>query len=72
MRETYELEKVKCGKPACKSCPHGPYWYAYRTTKGGRVVKRYIGKELPPEDRERILRTAHIRTMAVRRLEEEE
>jgi hypothetical protein len=72
--ETYELEKVRCGKPACKSCPHGPYWYAYRTTNKGKVVKRYIGKKLPPEIRQKILTSKHWRgrVMAIRRVEEED
>lgn len=37
--------EVKCGKPACVSCPHGPYWYAY-WTEGGRRRSRYIGRLL--------------------------
>lgn len=44
---SYRLERVRCGKPACKSCPHGPYWYAYYRD-GGRLRSRYIGRELRP------------------------
>jgi hypothetical protein len=36
-------EWVKCGKPRCKTCPHGPYWYGYYR-EGGKVKKRYFGK----------------------------
>ena len=43
---TYRLESVRCGKEGCKSCPHGPYWYAYYR-EGGRLRSRYIGRELP-------------------------
>jgi hypothetical protein len=43
---TYRLEKVRCGKPGCASCPHGPYWYAY-FREGNRLRSRYIGPELP-------------------------
>lgn len=43
---TYRLERVRCGKPGCKSCPHGPYWYAY-FREGDRLRSRYVGKELP-------------------------
>lgn len=43
---TYRLETVRCGKPNCKSCPHGPYWYAYYRD-GGKLRSRYIGRELP-------------------------
>lgn len=43
---TLRLELVKCGKPGCKKL-HGPYWYGYWRT-GPRVVKKYIGKHLPP------------------------
>lgn len=46
---TYQLERVKCGKPGCKKCSngtgHGPYWYAY-WRENGRVKSKYIGKEL--------------------------
>lgn len=43
---TYRLEPVRCGKPNCSSCPHGPYWYAYYR-EGGKLKSRYIGRELP-------------------------
>ena len=43
---TYRLEHVRCGKPNCGSCPHGPYWYAYYR-EGNRLKSRYIGRELP-------------------------
>lgn len=52
---TVQRELVRCGKAKCRRCrkrpTHGPYWYAYiwRPTKngvGGRLVSRYIGKEL--------------------------
>ena len=45
---TYRLESVRCGKPNCRSCPHGPYWYAYYR-EGKRLRSRYIGRELPAE-----------------------
>lgn len=45
---TYRLERVKCGKAACTSCPHGPYWYAY-FREGDRLRSRYIGRELPDD-----------------------
>lgn len=51
-RITYQLELVRCGKERCRACgrgyAHGPYWYAYRK-EGGRLRKRYVGKELPAE-----------------------
>lgn len=43
---TYRRESVRCGKPGCTTCPHGPYWYAYYR-EGGKLKSRYIGKELP-------------------------
>jgi hypothetical protein len=43
---TFQLERVRCGKN-CNGCPHGPYWYAYYRS-AGRVVSKYIGKELDP------------------------
>jgi len=45
---TYRLETVRCGKPSCSSCPHGPYWYAY-FREGGRLRSRYIGRDLPAD-----------------------
>ncbi|HYY45236.1 MAG TPA: hypothetical protein VE975_08640 [Actinomycetota bacterium] len=45
---TYRLESVRCGRKGCKSCPHGPYWYAYYR-EGGRLRSRYIGRDLPDE-----------------------
>ena len=45
---TYRLESVRCGKPRCTSCPHGPYWYAYYR-EGQKLRSRYIGRELPAE-----------------------
>jgi hypothetical protein len=50
---TYRLEKVRCGKPECSSCPHGPYWYAY-FREGGRLHSRYIGPELPEAVRQKL------------------
>ena len=38
-------QAVKCGKSACTSCPHGPYWYAYWTEDGRRRTK-YVGRLL--------------------------
>jgi hypothetical protein len=43
---TYQLERVKCGKPKCRKW-HGPYWYAYWSA-GGRTRSLYIGKLLRP------------------------
>lgn len=45
---TYRLESVRCGKETCRSCPHGPYWYAYYR-ENGKLRSRYIGAELPEE-----------------------
>ena len=47
----YKQEYVRCGKPRCRKCTeqqvgHGPYWYAYRFTKG-HSIKRYVGLNLP-------------------------
>jgi hypothetical protein len=43
---TYRQEHVRCGKERCRSCPHGPYWYAYWKEEG-RTRSRYIGRHLP-------------------------
>ena len=34
---------VKCGKEACTTCPHGPYWSAH-WREDGRRRSRYVGK----------------------------
>ncbi len=57
MKETYRQEHVRCGKAGCKTCPHGPYWYAYWKA-GGRLHKRYVGKRdprLPQPEGKRIM-----------------
>ncbi|MBW3577519.1 MAG: hypothetical protein KY462_07230 [Actinobacteria bacterium] len=43
---TYRQEHVRCGKDRCRSCPHGPYWYAY-WREDGRTRSQYIGRHLP-------------------------
>lgn len=43
-------QEVRCSKPSCTKCPHGPYWYAY-WREGGRARSRYLGKRLPEEYR---------------------
>ena len=35
--------RVRCGKTSCRTCPHGPYWYAYWWENGKRR-SRYLGK----------------------------
>ena len=41
-------QHVRCGKPNCSRCPHGPYWYAY-WREDGRRKSRYVGKLLEEE-----------------------
>lgn len=45
-RVSYRQQWVRCGKPGCTRCPHGPYWYAY-WREGGRLRSRYLGKNGP-------------------------
>lgn len=40
---SFRTRLVKCGKEACTSCPHGPYWYAY-WRENGRRHSRYVGR----------------------------
>jgi hypothetical protein len=37
---TFRYETVRCGKPNCTRCPHGPYWYAY-WKENGRTKNRH-------------------------------
>jgi Family of unknown function (DUF6788) len=48
---TLILQKICCGKSACRTChgrsyAHGPYWYAYMRING-RLISRYVGKNVP-------------------------
>ena len=47
-RVSYRQQAVRCGKPTCTRCPHGPYWYA-TWREGDKVRTRYVGKVLPPD-----------------------
>lgn len=39
----YRQRTVRCGKPGCTRCPHGPYVYAY-WREDGRARSRYVGR----------------------------
>ena len=60
---TYRRQEVRCGRPECGACPHGPYWYAF-WKEDGRSRSQYIGRELPAdvrrlvEERERAAESA--------------
>ena len=45
---SFRQQSVRCGKPTCTRCPHGPYWYAC-WREGGKVRTRYVGRTLPAE-----------------------
>jgi hypothetical protein len=40
---TIREEYVKCGKPYCYRCKHGPYYYGY-WKENGKLKKKYIGR----------------------------
>ena len=44
----WQLRLVRCGKPNCTRCPHGPYWYkqVFRDAQG-RPRWLYKGKSAP-------------------------
>lgn len=44
---TYAQKMIRCGKSACRRCPHGPYWYAF-WDEAGITKSEYVGKSLPP------------------------
>ena len=46
IRVIYRSKKTMCGRKHCKSCPHGPYWYAF-WEEGGKIKSKYIGKTPP-------------------------
>jgi hypothetical protein len=43
---SYRCQYIRCGKLNCRSCPHGPYWYGFRSEKG-RTRSKYFGKNDP-------------------------
>mgnify|MGYP001604965825 CR=1 FL=1 len=43
---SYVQVPIWCKKVECRSCPHGPYWYA-RYRAGRKVKAIYIGRSLP-------------------------
>jgi len=41
------LKMADCGKPMCRACPHGPYWYrAVFNPKTRKWVFRYLASDL--------------------------
>lgn len=46
MTVTYRCQYVRCCKPRCKTCPHGPYWYGF-WKENGRTRSTYYGKKDP-------------------------
>lgn len=40
----FRTKKVRCNKPGCKKCPHGPYLYMVYRDANGRVKEKYMGK----------------------------
>lgn len=46
-RGSIVMEKVRCGKPGCTKCPHGPYAYLhYYDPRSGKVKRKYLGKNV--------------------------
>jgi hypothetical protein len=42
-----QLEKIYCSAERCQRCPHGPFWYEYRTNKREKtVVVKFAGKSI--------------------------
>ena len=39
------LQTIYCSSERCDNCPHGPYWYVFRSTKEkGETKVRYAGQ----------------------------
>lgn len=59
----YRLELVSCGKDRCTRCAggpaHGPYWYRYYR-RNGKLVSRYVGKNLPAAHADFLVRRGDI------------
>ena len=62
---TYRQQYTLCGKPNCRRCSqgkgHGPYWYAY-ISRNGQTLRKYIGKQLPPDFQHPVLESQHLHT----------
>ncbi len=62
-KTTYHQQMSYCGKARCRKCHngagHGPYWYSYQTVNG-RIVRTYVGKELPPEAKQNTMEANNI------------
>ena len=39
-----QAQTLYCSKKRCKSCPHGPFVFAYRRLKSGAIRVKYKGK----------------------------
>ena len=50
--------RIRCGKEACKRCPHGPYPYL-RVKEGGKWTWKYLGRGWQPP--EGFQRASHFR-----------
>jgi hypothetical protein len=46
-RASLRIQHIRCGNRRCKTCPHGPYWYAEWRGNDRRTQSVYIGSELP-------------------------
>lgn len=49
----YYQREVACGRTRCRTCPHGPYWYA-SWSEAGRKQTMYLGRDLPADVRRRL------------------
>jgi hypothetical protein len=58
---TIREEHVKCGKPDCNRCKHGPYYYAY-WKENGKLKKKYIGRYDP---RKGTCKENHLKTIFI-------
>lgn len=64
-------QTVYCSPKRCPSCPHGPYWYAYRSSKRKRKVAVCFDgvPGLPQQTLNSMRETSSIRDAAAYRIE---
>src|SRR5215510_12388585 len=41
---TYMQQWVRCGNPRCRTCPHGPYWYAFYARPASKELMERRGR----------------------------
>jgi hypothetical protein len=44
-----KLQEIFCSRERCARCPHGPFWFVFRSSKKGTTVRFQSAPPLPPD-----------------------